>query len=64
MNSALKLEYSFYIVGTDGHIRGPAEKFSFMNDAQAIERANRVAEFWTIEIWQSSRLVARIGPKY
>lgn len=53
-------EYRFYKIRTDGHIAGPPPLVDLPDDSAAILEAKKVVEDLDIEIWQGSRLVARI----
>ena len=52
--------YRFYTIQTDGRIAGPALTAEFAGDADAIEFARLQNSELPIEVWQSSRQVARI----
>jgi hypothetical protein len=54
------MEYRFYWIGPDGHIK-EAEYFDCASDVAAKERAlELVGEFPTIEVWEGTRRVERL----
>jgi hypothetical protein len=58
-------EYRAYTVGHDGHFIG-YEPLICADDAEAIEKAKRLAEGHDIELWSGPRFVTRldaIAPK-
>jgi hypothetical protein len=58
-------EYRAYIVGSDGHFRD-AIAMNCDSDETASQRANKLAQAETseIELWQGSRMVAALKPRY
>jgi hypothetical protein len=52
-------EYRAYTVGDDGHFVG-FEPLVCVNDAQAVERAKRLASVHDIERWSGERFVVRL----
>ncbi|MBR0695569.1 hypothetical protein [Bradyrhizobium lablabi] len=52
-------EYRAYLVSVDGHIVG-FEPMVCVNDEEAIERAGRLLEGGSIELWSGARLVIRL----
>jgi hypothetical protein len=54
-------EYRAYTVGVDGHFVG-FEPLTCADDAEAIERAKRLANGQDVELWSGPRLVIRIIP--
>ncbi len=61
--SDVTTEYRFYTIGPDGHIPCPAQTYAFTSDDRAVKHARRVVRDLPIEIWEASRLVARIRPE-
>jgi hypothetical protein len=53
-------EYRVYRIDKDGHIFAPPHGFSSASDAAAIETASQMIDGHDIELWQQSRLVARL----
>jgi hypothetical protein len=51
-------EYRAYTVGRDGHING-FEPLVCANDAEAIEKVERLVERCDVELWSGTRLVVR-----
>jgi hypothetical protein len=54
-------EYRAYTVGVDGHFIG-FEPLRCANDAEAIEKAERLLDGHDVELWSGERLVIRISP--
>jgi hypothetical protein len=52
-------EYRAYMVGPDGHFVG-YEPFICADDAEAIERATRLAKQYPVELWCGPKLVISI----
>ena len=55
-------EYRAYAVGIDGHFIG-YEPLICTDDADAIEKATRLAAGHDIELWSGPRLVIRLNHK-
>ena len=55
-------EYRAFFVGRDGHFDG-VEQLLCNNDDEAVEQVKRLANQYGVELWNGSRLVARIDPK-
>lgn len=55
-------EYRAYTLGSDGHFDG-FEPLICVDDAEAIERAKRLASKAPVELWCGARLVARLEPR-
>jgi hypothetical protein len=54
-------EYRAYFVGHDGHFNG-FEPIVCAHDAAAIDKAKRLVNRHSIEIWSGARLVGRLEP--
>ena len=56
-------EYRAYIFGIDGHRFAWAKDFvtNHPDDAAALEAAKRLADNHDVEVWEGSRLVARLA---
>jgi hypothetical protein len=54
--------YRIFFLGQDGHIKQPPEIIECPDDQTAIEKAKQLLDGRTVEIWESSRLVARLAP--
>jgi hypothetical protein len=54
--------YRIFLLGQDGHIKQPPEIVECPDDQTAIERAKQLLDGKVIEIWEGSRLVARLAP--
>jgi hypothetical protein len=54
--------YRIFLLGQDGHIKQPPEIIECPDDKAAIEKAKQLLDGRTVEIWESSRLVARLAP--
>jgi hypothetical protein len=52
-------EYRAYMVGDDGHFLG-FEPLICTDDAEAIEKAKRLADGHDVELWSGPRLVIRL----
>ena len=52
-------EYRAYTVGDDGHFVG-FEPLVCANDAEAIEKASRLVDWYDIELWSGERFVKRL----
>jgi hypothetical protein len=53
-------EYRVYRLDKDGHIFAPPYGFTSASDTTAIETASRMIDGEDLELWQQSRLVARL----
>jgi hypothetical protein len=56
-------DYRFYTLTKDGHIAGPPGNYWLPDDAAAVKRAKLIINGSTIEIWQGTRVVARLVPE-
>jgi hypothetical protein len=57
-------EYRFYIIEKDGRIAMRPTAIEFPNDNTALDAANKskhLLEGLSVEIWQRSRIVARLN---
>jgi hypothetical protein len=54
--------YRIFFFGQDGHIKQPPEIVECQDDETAIEKANQLLDGSVIEIWDGTRLVARLAP--
>jgi hypothetical protein len=54
--------YRIFVLDQDGHIKQPPEIVECPDDQTAIEKAKQLLDGKVIEIWESSRLVARLAP--
>ena len=52
-------DYRAYTVGSDGHFIG-FEALVCADDAEAIEKAKRLADRYAIELWSGARFVTRL----
>jgi hypothetical protein len=52
-------EYRAYTVGCDGHFTG-FEPLVCAYDAEAIEKAKRLLDHYSIELWSGERLVIKL----
>jgi hypothetical protein len=57
------LEYRAYLVGRDGHIVDRVDILC-VDDEAAKERAQRLVDIHTVELWQGARLVATFPIKH
>jgi hypothetical protein len=55
-------EYRAYTVGSDGHFVG-SQALICSDDAEAIEKANRLVDGHDIELWRGDRFIIRLVPK-
>jgi hypothetical protein len=53
-------EYRLYRIDGDGHISAPPHGFTSADDATAIKTASQMINGHDLELWQQSRLVARL----
>jgi hypothetical protein len=57
--------YRFYLLGDDQHIHRPQLQFDLPDDSEAVIKAgsllNSDDKSFGIEIWESARLVKRLG---
>jgi predicted Zn finger-like uncharacterized protein len=53
------VEYRAYVVGHDGHFID-VEAMVCTDDAEAIEKAQRLADHFAVEIWSGERFVIRL----
>ena len=53
-------EYRAYTVGADGHFVG-FEPLACADDAEAIEKAQRLVASHDVELWTGPRLVAKLS---
>jgi hypothetical protein len=56
------VDYRVYRVGADGHFVG-YEPLTCLDDAEAIQKAQRLVDGHDIELWSGPRLVIRISRK-
>lgn len=56
--------YRFYTLTDEGHIVRPSSSCRLPDDAAAVQHAKLVIEDNAIEIWEGTRVVARINPDY
>jgi hypothetical protein len=62
-SAALMPEYRAYTLGNDGHFNG-YEPLICGDDAEAIEKATRLAAVYPVELWSGVRIVLRLpGPQ-
>lgn len=54
--------YRIYLIDTDNHIASALD-YEGPDDLAALDNANRLRQSRAAEIWQSTRLVARITPQ-
>jgi hypothetical protein len=52
-------EYRAYLIGSDGHFVG-CEPIVGADDSDATEKAKRLVDGHDVELWNGSRLVARL----
>lgn len=55
-------DYRIYSVNSQNHIDSPPTIITCIDDDQAIKHAKQLKQDLDLELWQETRLVARIGP--
>jgi hypothetical protein len=61
-DASMMRTYRIFFLGQDGHIKQPPEIVECPDDQTAVEMAQQLLDGRTVEIWESSRLVARLAP--
>jgi hypothetical protein len=54
--------YRIYVLDKDDHVREPPQVFDCPDDAAAVEKASPLLNGRAVEVWDHSRLVARMEP--
>ena len=57
----MRFEYRLYLIGDDGRIT-MRHSYSAHDDLDALEHAKELCRKDEIEVWQSTRFVARVKP--
>jgi hypothetical protein len=52
--------YRVYSLDDEGHILGPANVITCDNDERAIDEVRKLKGYFSVEVWQADRLVAKI----
>jgi hypothetical protein len=54
-------DYRIYSVNSQNHIDSPLTIITCIDDEEAVEHAKQLKQDLDLELWQETRLVARIG---
>ena len=54
-------DYRIYVLDREGHIR-MAQAICYQDDLDALAETERLSRRESIEIWEGSRIVARVNP--
>ncbi|MDE2329494.1 MAG: hypothetical protein KGK16_01715 [Bradyrhizobium sp.] len=55
--------YRVYVIGKGGHIDGFPHYIECTDDNEAIQRARRMVDGHSVEIWEGARIVKKLVPE-
>jgi hypothetical protein len=57
------MNYRFYVLAKDDHVREPPQVFDCPDDEAAAETTAQLLNARAVEVWDHSRLVVRLEPE-